>query len=89
MGDMIYTTKLLHDKDCHLQEWPKTRNLMGFTGCAQLPSHVYSNDLAQRFSNHVEKKLSDIRQSIAERVGVRPYAMAAVSVVTLVSVVFS
>ena len=42
-----------------------TKSLMGVRCHAQLPSCGSSNDLAQRFSNHFEKKVSDIRQSKA------------------------
>ena len=50
---------------------------MGVSCHAKLPSYVSSNDLAQRFSNHFEKKVSDIQQSIAHRNGDRSYAIAA------------
>ena len=50
---------------------------MGVRCHAQLPSYVSSNDLAQRFSNHFEKKVSDIQQSIAHRSGDCSYAIAA------------
>ena len=50
---------------------------MGVRCHAQLPSYVSSNNLAQRFSNHFEKKVSDIQQSIAHRSGDRSYAIAA------------
>ena len=54
-----------------------TKRLTGLSCKTQLPLHVSSNDLAQRFSNHFEKKVSDIRQSIAHRSGDRSYATAA------------
>ena len=50
---------------------------MGVSCHAQLPSHVFPNDQAQRFSNHFEKKVSDIQQSIAHRSGDLSYAIAA------------
>ena len=50
---------------------------MGVSCHAKLPSCGSSNDLAQRFSNHFEKKVSDIRQSIAHRSGDHSYAIAA------------
>ena len=50
---------------------------MGVSCHAKLPSYVSSNNMAQRFSNHFEKKVSDIQQSIAHRSGDRSYATAA------------
>jgi len=50
---------------------------MGVSCHAKLPSGVSSNYQAQRFSNHFEKKVSDIHQSIAHRSGNRSYAIAA------------
>ena len=49
---------------------------MGVSCHAKLPSYVSSNDLAQRFSNHFENKVSDIRQSIVHRSGDRSIAAA-------------
>ena len=44
-----------------------TKSFMGVSYHAQLPSYMSSNDLAQRISNPFEKKMGDIRQTIARR----------------------
>ena len=53
-----------------------TNNLMGCTGCAQLPLYMSSSDLAQCFSNHFKKTVNNIRQSRAHCDIDRSYSMA-------------
>ena len=72
-----YTDKIVSCGSNQKQLFNITKSLMGVSCHAQLPSHVSPNDLAQRFSNHFEKKVSDIQQSIAHRSGDRSYAIAA------------
>ena len=72
-----YSDKIASCRSNQKQLFNITKSLMGVSCHAQLPSYVSSHDLAQRFSNHVEKKLSDIRQSITHRSDDRSYATAA------------
>ena len=72
-----YTDKIASCGSDQKQLFNITKSLMGVNCHAKLPSFVSSNDLAQRFSNHFEKKVSDIQQSIGHRSGDRSYAIAA------------
>ena len=72
-----YTDKFASCGSNQKQLYNITKSLMEVSCYAQLPSCVTSNDLAQRFSNHFEKKVSDIQQSIAHRCSDRSYVIAA------------
>ena len=53
-----YTDKIASCGSNQKQLFDITKRLMGVSCHAQLPSYVSSNDLAQRFSNYFEKKVS-------------------------------
>ena len=72
-----YTDKIASCGSNQKQLFNITKSLMRVSCHAQLPSYVSPNDLAQRFSNHFEKKVSDIQQSIANRSGDCSYAITA------------
>ena len=72
-----YTDKIASCGSNQKQLFNITKSILGVSCPAKLPSYVSSNDLAERFSNHFEKKVSDIQQSIAHRNGDRSYAIAA------------
>ena len=72
-----YTDKIASCGSNQKQLFDITKSLLGVSCHAQLPSCVSPNDLAQRFSNHFEKKVSDIQHSIAHRSGDCSYAIAA------------
>ena len=72
-----YTDKIASCGSNQKQLLNITKSLIVVSCHTKLPTYASSNDLAQWFSNHIEKRVSDIRQSIVHRSGDRSYAIAA------------